>query len=686
MLNSSFREEIAGLYGSLDFEVYRQYPLGEWLIEIFVRKQDAGILREAVVECLEQAPNEQELAEILDRHRHIAALYPSFSRKLIAARNLPDEVRNALISAGTIPNTYAELIRELAPLDEYAQKLIAENARWRDERWRGENWYIPPEARLDEEAQSHPADAVVKQWLNQPQSRMLVLLGDPGTGKSTFVRALACEAAKKFLDDSLLNPAPLLIPLGEVRLAESWEGLLAKHFDQRGLPAPPLSHLDYLARQGRILLFLDAFDEMADRVRPEVIRNNIRELMRPIQRGWKTLFTCRPQYFKDQEELVCLLHSVSALTENLPAMESETSDLPRIEIVHLQEFNDQRINAYRAKVRPDLTADAWNTIKSIHGLEEMTGRPLLLEMILQSVPAIERAGIVNPAEIYMAFTNQWIEREAQRSRLLDRETKHYLMKELAWRLWQDERESLRDGEIADFVRELKQENRLSFGDEAVGEIARHLEAGSFLTRDAAGNFSFTHKSFDRYFLARRLCELIANLDDPIAVKMALDTHPIDRGTLLFLAFLLDEEEKVRSLKLILNSGCQPRVSENALTILYWRARFRCGVAERISNLDVLLEETARAIPPGAHLAGADLRGAQLPAIDLTGADFRGADLRGADFTHAQLAQADFRNAALHGATFNHANLAQCNFTGATGSAPADFTGADLTGATGLSIV
>lgn len=683
-----FREEIAGLYGSLGFEVHHQYQLNGLLIDFFIRKRHAGILLEAMVECLEQPPDEQELAEILDRHRRIAAVHPSLSRNLIAARNLSDEVRNALIIAGTNPCTYVELIRELAPLDEYAQKLIAECARWRDEQWRGENWYIPPEVQLDGEAQPRPADAFVRQWLDRPQSRMLILLGDSGTGKSTLMRMLARERAEKFLEDSLLNPAPLLIPLGEVRLAESWESLLSKHFDQRGLPAPPLSHLDYLARRGRTLLFLDAFDEMADRVQADVIRNNLRELMRPIQRGWKALFTCRPQYFKDQEELFRLFHGVSDLTENVPAQESETGDLPRVEIVHLQAFNDRQINAYRAKARPDLSADAWNTIKSIYGLEEMAERPLLLEMILQSAPAIElagRAGVVNPAEIYAAFADQWIEREAQRSHLLDRETKHNLMKELAWRLWQDQREGLHDSEIADFVRGLKQENRLSFGDEAVGEIARHLEAGSFLTRDAAGNFSFTHKSFGRYFLARKLCELIANPGDPIAVKMALDVHPVDHQTLHFLAFLLDEEEKVLSLQLILSAGRQPRVSENALTILYWRARFRCGMAEQISDPDVLLEEMARAIPPGAQLAGADLRGAQFPAIDLTGADLHGADLRGADFTRAQLAQADFRNAALHGATFHHAHLAQCNFTGATGSAPADFTGADLTGVTGLSI-
>jgi hypothetical protein len=317
---------------------------------------------------------------------------------------------------------------------------------------------------------------------------------------------------------------------------------------------------------------------------------------------------------------------------------------------------------------------------AIYGLKEMAGHPLLLEMILQSSSGMED---INPAEFYAALTNQWIEREARRSQLLTRKTKRSLIKSLAWRMWADGKESFSDNEIARFIEGLKQERRQPLGDEAAGEIARHLEAASFLTRDGAGNFSFTHQSFGRYFLARKLCDFIANIEDRAALKTALGARPVDRETLRFLAFLLDEDEKVLSLQLILNDGYQPRISENALIILYWRARIRCGMEERIGDLNALLEETARAIPPGAKLAGADLRGAQFPAVDLTGADFQGADLRDADFSHAHFPRANFRNAAIHGAIFHHACLTRCDFAGATGATSENFTGADSTGASGL---
>ena len=70
------------------------------------------------------------------------------------------------------------------PLEEYAAGLIADYQRWRDERWLGEDWFICPNFITDIGAKQLPALEFLSAWLADGRKNELVILVEPGTGKT----------------------------------------------------------------------------------------------------------------------------------------------------------------------------------------------------------------------------------------------------------------------------------------------------------------------------------------------------------------------------------------------------------------------------------------------------------------------------------------------------------------------
>jgi formylglycine-generating enzyme required for sulfatase activity len=139
---------------------------------------------------------------------------------------------------------------------------------------------------------SRPLSAL--EALSQCTDRCMVLLGLPGTGKSTFVRYLSLRLAQVRQDDTLDLTAllpdwqggtllPLIIPLGRLAesipaatksgAAENVETFLRQYF----LADPRLEclapHLDELLRTQPLLVLFDGLDEVANlHLRPVVIQ------------------------------------------------------------------------------------------------------------------------------------------------------------------------------------------------------------------------------------------------------------------------------------------------------------------------------------------------------------------------------------------------------------------------------
>ncbi|MGH9837419.1 MAG: pentapeptide repeat-containing protein [Blastocatellia bacterium] len=657
-----FIEEVAGFYRSLGFDVEQRQVTAEVPVHLFIRKRIAGVPTQAVVECLNHQLSPKERSRIRARLQGVSEQFPSHRPIVLSAQRLPNDARLEFETALIGCTAYPDLIREFVPLEAYAGRLLNESA----ERRQDEDWFVEPDIMVDGEIGRRPAIAYLNDWLRDSKASLLLVLGDTGMGKSVLLRQQALEMAKAFLRDPLRHAAPVLIRMGEIRQAISWESILLHHFGDLGFPGLGVPQLDYLAKRGRVVFLFDAFDEMPDQVRADLIRDNFRELTRSIETGeaggggWKAVFSCRTQYFRDRQERRRLLGQEQDLLD-LP-------DLPNLEVVRLRELTDRQVNAYLERAFPQNAHDEWVKIETVYHLSDLARRPVLLRMIVKSLPDCELP--INAANLYSSYARSWLEREDQKGRLLDREVKLTLMTELAWWMWFVEKESIHHSKLTSFVERLFEEEHLSLAGNDLPEISREVAAGTFLKRDGAGNYSFIHRSFQEYFLACKLFGALVqageDADGRNQARKILRTRPFTSGTIRFLTLLDEERQTEPPLQLFLRERYVPQVSENALHLLYWIVRTRLGMEKQVEAREKLRAAMEKSIPAGVQLAGANLQQATFEAIVLRDANFQNADLRDADFNHADLQGGDFRGADLQDASFVGATMAGCDFRGAIG--------------------
>jgi hypothetical protein len=439
----------------------------------------------------------------------------------------------------------------------------------------------------------------IGEWLGAPEARLLMIHGDTGIGKSTCLRWMAGRMARDFLAngqaDWRTRPAPILIPLLDVRRALSWESLIESHLASRGIPHARRAIFEHLVRAGRVVLLYDAFDEIADQLTPEARREVFGELTRPIRQGGKAILTCRTQHFQDADEQRDLLNGGGSPLG--------------IASLALQPFSEPQVKAYLAKARPDTVADDWARINEIYHLADLAQRPMLLEKITQQLRALPPGAPFNLAFLYAEYAELWMEREAGKQRQSLREQVLRLIPEIAWTLWDSGRPAVSQNEVYSILERLNAQLRFSLSPEELQVIARDLMSASFFARDEAGLLAFNHHSFEHYFLARKLHDALARAgaDGMASLLATLRTRLFDRKVALF-RVALEPEPIDWPLQRILREPHQPRVSENALHLLYWSARIRCGMEEKITDLDRLRAELRRTIPAHSRLEGMELEG------------------------------------------------------------------------------
>ncbi len=517
-------------------------------------------------------------------------------------------------------------------------------------------------------------------WANGEGPRLWLALGDYGTGKSAFFQRFAAELARRALADPEM-PFPLAIDLKEYPNATSAETLLFEHL-RRKVPAfrgDPAALLHLLAA-GRCVLLLDAFDEMGVAAAGRSIEQQFRELARlageePLdaRRGGRVLVTCRTHFFRDQQQVK---DTAGGRLAGLGA--AEDSALGRIArrfnaaVDELCLFEDEQIAEFLEKHLGPEAARARQFIAETYDLPRLAPRPVLLELIVRSLPALWREGKerVTSAGLYEVYTRQWLEDRSGRNLQTPPVLRHRLLALLAATLWRREDRQLHHSDLLAEVRRWSGHFQGLDHD----RVDVELRTAAFLVRSAEGYYRFSHKSFLEYFLARGLWDALAKEEE---AAEALDLPPLSPEVGEFFWQLPEggRDERVKVLRAVLQRPYRSRTSENALRLGAWSRRYG--------------GEPFRAV--GAKLAGSHLSGEDLSGLGLTGADLTDARLDNCQATGADLSRALLTGASLAGADLQAVSLAGANLDGAalggTVLDRTDFTGAsllraDLTGASG----
>jgi WD40 repeat protein/3',5'-cyclic AMP phosphodiesterase CpdA len=466
-------------------------------------------------------------------------------------------------------------------------------------------------------------------WLSADGARLIVVLGDFGRGKTSFLRQLT-----RRLPEELPGVLPILVELRTLEKAPSLDALLAQHLINQGVEDVNPKKLDYMIRTGRVALLFDGFDELELRVGYDNAADYLQTLLDSVTGRAKVILTSRTQHFRSTEQVKTALGA-----------RVETRAGSRM--VVLEDFSEEQIlrflvNLYRdearARARFDLISDIENLLALAHNPRMLTFVAAMDDEQLRGIP--RREGRITQAGLYQSIIEFWLEGEARRQahgaglQSFGKDERLRACTALALRLWGSTKPTIA-------LNELSAEVTATLTDLAErgysAEQATHsIASGSLLVRTDDGAFAFIHQSIMEWLVAA------AAAADPGTKFLAM--RQMSR---LMADFFIDLTDPSLAMARVSDILADPHVSQaarqNALTI-----------ASRLTTTGLL--------------AGQDLTGADLRGLDLTDADLHGTVLAGANLSGMRLAGIDFTAANLIAAI-----MAGVRMTGGS------LHGADLTG-------
>lgn len=484
------------------------------------------------------------------------------------------------------------------------------------------------------------------------QNEMLLILGQPGIGKSTLITWITAHFIEK-VDDILVYRFA-----SDLKKVE-WksENITEKILKELGLSNEELN---------KKILILDGYDEISvkddrkeilDQLYWELVKNN-------TIKCFSLIVTCRVNYIKDIESIQC-------------------------KYITLQSWNKYQIKSFFTIFKEKTGSNiAQYTLKNIYENQEVLGIPLILYIVLALNISIEdNYSIVDVYDQVFSLEGGIYGRCFQRRQYesphrinVIKKQIHQLSRNIA--LWMFENNS--DEACIPQKEYLNQCKTIQKSMNDNEDIESDFLIGNFFNlKHCEGKegeqLYFVHRSIYEYFVAEYIFSLIYEAIDSqedllrVCGKF-LKGYILSPNMLEYLKIkiskskLRDNFDKVKeSFQIMLQDGmtyhaskyfkepyknvmdCEMNVFRNMLEFIHlWNNNigFHSYIEKYLKyNYQLVL-----------NLKGADLRGTNLKGAKLRGADLRGAKLIGSDISKADLSKADLRRADLREADLRETDL------------------------------
>ncbi len=503
-------------------------------------------------------------------------------------------------------------------------------------------------------------DDVVDAWLTERNSPALAILGDSGTGKTWFCRHYAHRQLNRYLKDPAHERLPLLITLRDFTRVASVQQLINDALlEQYRLPliGSAFEIFTVMNRHGKLLLLLDGFDEMAAHTSHHSIADNLSILTNLIHDNSKVILTSTPELF-----------ACPRYAESHPGR-AWIAPRTRFEICSLESLSDEQIHQFLTRrIGPEDGAVMADHILSKPTLATMAHKPIVLDVLLAALEDVRSVALKSPAHVYFHATNRWLLRAIEPSHTAISPADYlFFLCELAWEMVATGtlrmHETALPAHITAFV-----VNRT---------IPQHLwdqdlEGQRLLYRNAAGYYTFAHKSLAEYLGAFKLAAAVGCLAPPFsttysnandfpftqqrlpdlartfgAIPLASDWYPsLGAGEAMACTLVAIGRMFAEIVRAAMDTEDGERVTRRAWELL----TATCGASpEQVGyvggNAATMLRDCGESFV-GANLAGTVLSGALLVETDLRGATLRGACLRRAALLHCTMDNVDLRDADL----------------------------------------
>lgn len=318
------------------------------------------------------------------------------------------------------------------------------------------------------------------------EKQYLMVLGGPGTGKSTFLRRMGLEALKGRKGRFKHQCIPVLIELKEFRTGDiDIEFRISEEFRLCGFP----THQQFTKRaleQGKLLILLDGLDE----VPTEKMNAVILEI----------------QNFVDLYDQNRFIASCRVATYR--------NNFRRFTDIAIAEFDDKQIKSFLTNwFGKDIEAskDCWQKLNQSENLaaKELTQTPLLLTLVCLLYQRARKFP-TNRATLYEKALRVMLEEWAGEKSIpqyelykgLDTRLKETLLSEIAYEAFKNNRLFLTRREVSDQIRTLLEE---ILNEERIdGENVLHAieSKHGILVERAEGIYSFSHLTFQEFLTAQ----------------------------------------------------------------------------------------------------------------------------------------------------------------------------------------
>lgn len=352
-------------------------------------------------------------------------------------------------------------------------------------------------------------------WLASTDMNRICLLGEYGTGKTTFCKWYASHRAKLCLGSSVNEPVPILIPLHHFTKSLDVDSLVTDYLVNKcKINNFRLEAFYFLLEQGRFLLLLDGFDEMARHVDREVRYQAITELSKLAKGKSKIILTGRPSFFPTDEELAEALGG-SEQDDLYVAARNAYNEIIEYKLYEVKSFTRNQIIDFINKHTQNKTktSQVITYIDSRYGVYDLVTRPVMLEMVVKSLPKLLELSpnkAITAGVLYGVYTGLWIDRELLKGefrKLIKKEDKLRFMEELAYQLFLEDKISISYRQLGPPIKQF-----FKINDSDVDFFSHDIRTCSFLHRIPHQGYCFAHRSFQEYFVAKKLVHAVKAID------------------------------------------------------------------------------------------------------------------------------------------------------------------------------
>jgi len=480
-------------------------------------------------------------------------------------------------------------------------------------------------------------------WLAEPEGHLVLVLAPFGHGKTYLLHELACR-----MHDSPDYPAiPVLVRLRDLEKNHNIDDLLAAQLRRGGERRIDIDRLEYLRREGRIVLLFDGFDELARRVSYDQTAAHLAAIVQAAESRAKVVLTSRREYFLTDADAPAMLGR-QLLTR------------AGRRVVHITDFDSGQIRLFLTTRLGDEAAGRFMAVLESTGLLELAANPRMLSLLTEigesTLTELSGSGTaVTRASVFERVLDGWLSGEYERLYPHGTQPSQWVaalraaVTSLAVELWSSGAASLALADLqaqADALMAVSGSERLD-RDQAV----HVLGSGSILVRVGDGRFDFVHRSLMEWLVADAIAAQLGQCGEP-GILVRLTARPLTSLQVDLLAELATPDTICSWVQQAVKES-DDQVRGNALAVAQ-----RLGIS--IAEPPVLRGQDLR----GQDFTGRDLAGADLTGADLTDAILDGTDLRRANLTGAMLVRARLDRADLSGAVLDHADLRDARLLGA----------------------